>query len=360
MPLLVVCLVSDPPIYNYLGGVLKNPDAIVWLRTYRQKNMITQVENAIKTQHSPTFENREVKENEIEEFIARCEGIIKDYPEHDIALNASGGARMQALLATEVFKKANKEVFYIDSEHSRLVDVRSGEYKTFHFTLTVNEYIALHGIDMEAGTRFDPEIGKRSSLSYFIINNCDQIVPFIDRIRPEWIDMGDNKLDREWKLEHPVARFSIQYEAPSKKMRFRFGADDRMRSMEIDTVGDNFIFNGGWLRELVFLRVHRSQYDDVRLDTRIKRETLPNGQRAESMIDIAMMKGCHFYIFQCFSYPITRESFIELSAIHTTTALLHARGFIFTAHRPHRAFLERASESNMTVISGKRIGYFSI
>ena len=360
MPQLVVSLVAESPITSYLAGVLKKPEAMVWLRNPRQKQVVNQIEAALQTQISPFFESRIGQDDDIEEFRERCQQILKDYPEHEILLNVTGGTRMQALLASEIFKQAGKEVFLIDSHHSRLVNVATGEHKTFHFTLTVNEYIALHGVEMESGTRFDPEIGKRSSLAYFIINNCDQIVRFIDRIRPEWIDMGDTKLDKQWRIDSPNLRFTVQYESASQKMRFRYGSGDRQKSAEI--VGDKgeFLFNGGWLRELVFLRVHRSQYDDVRLDTRLNRDSMPERLRAETMIDIAMMKGCQFYIFQCFSYPITRESFIELSAIHATAELLHAHGFVFLAHRPHRAFLERAHESNMKIISGDRIGYFSI
>jgi hypothetical protein len=358
MPLLEVCLMDDSPLTGYLGAILRKPEAIVWLRTGLQKQVVSRIESELSGKINATYESREIQP-EIEDFIEQCKQIIKDYPEHDIVLNTSGGDPLYILLAAEVFKQAEKEVIFIDTNHSRLVNIRSGEKKSFQLNLTVNEYSALQGIEIESGTRFDPEIGKRSGLSYFIGNNVDDVVPFIDKIRQEWNDMGDNKQDIQWKM-NAQHRFVVTYEAAGDKMRFRFGNPERQKTMEIVGSGADYLFNGGWLRELVFLRVHRSQYDDVRLDVRLNRNSIPEGLRAESMIDIAMMKGCHFYIFQCFSYPITRESFIELSAVQNTIKLLNAKGFVFLAHHPYRGFLERASDAGVNVIYGKRIANFSI
>jgi len=359
MALLEVCLVDDAPLSAYLGVVLRKPDAVVWLRRNDQKKIVKNLETTLAGQLSATYESREIK-SDIDEFIDQCHQIIKDYPDHDILLNAAGGDRLRMLLAVDIFKKAGKEVFYIDTEHSRLVNIETGERKSFQLTLTVNEYTAIHGVEIESGVRFDPEIGKRSGLSYFIGNNLEEVVPFIDSIRQEWNDMGDEKKDIQWRMDGQYHQFTVSYEAESKKMRFRFGTAERRKTVEIENDGANFLFNGGWLRELVFLRVHRSQYDDVRLDVRLDRNSLPEGIRAETMLDIAMMKGCHFYLFQCFSYPITRESFIELRAVQHSVKLLNATGFLFLAHRPHRGFIERAKDCGLNVIYGRRIPNFSL
>ncbi len=359
MPLLEVCLVDNSPLPAYLGAILRKPDAIVWLKKGSQKNVISQLESTLSGQLSATYERREINP-EIEDFIEQCQQIIKDYPEHDIIFNSTGGDELTMLVAAEVFKNAGKEVFYIDTDHSRMINIVTGEKKSFQLTLTVNEYTALHGVEIETGVRFDPEIGKRSGLSYFIGNNLDEVIPFIDDIRQEWNDMGEEKQDIQWRMDGQYHRFLINYEAAEKKMKFRFGNAERQKTVDIEQNGAEFLFNGGWLRELVFLRVHRSQYDDVRLDVRLNRDSMPEGVRAESMLDITMMKGCHFYVFQCFSYPITRESFIELKAVHHSVNLLHGSGFIFLAHRPHRGFIERAQDCGLNVIYGRRIANFSL
>ncbi len=359
MALLEVCLVDESPLSAYLGVVLRKPDAVVWLRRNDQKKLVNYLETTLAGQLSALYESREIK-SDPDEFIDQCHQIIKDYPDHDILLNTTGGDRLRMLLAVDIFKKAGKEIFFIDTDHSRLVNIESGEKKIFQLTLTVNEYTAIHGVEIESGVRFDPEIGKRSGLSYFIGNNLDEIIPFIDSIRQEWNDMGDEKKDIQWRMDGQYHRFLISFEASSNKMRFRFGNPENQKTVEIHYDGANFLFNGGWLRELVFLRVHRSQYDDVRLDVRLHRDSLPEGIKAESMLDITMMKGCHFYVFQCFSYPITRESFIELKAVEHSVKLLNATCFIFMAHRPHRGFVERAKECGINVIYGRRIPNFSL
>jgi hypothetical protein len=360
MPLLQVCLLGDHPLTSYLGCILKKPDAVVWLRTSSQRQMVTKIENVITTQLSPLFESREIIGHDVEAFRLQCEDILKDYPKHDIIMNVTGGTRLQALLAAEIFKNAGKQVMYIDVDNCQIVDILSGEHKSFIFNFTVNEYTALHGLKVESGTRFDPDIRQRSALSYFIGNNMDRLVPFIDKIRREWNEMGEKKESQQWRLEDQIIKFNVAYDSEHPQMRFRFGVGEKLRTLEIEQNFGSFLFDGGWLRELVFLRVHRGQYDDVRLDVRLDRDSLPEGSRAEHMIDIAMMRGCHLYVFQCFSYPISRESFIELKAVSDIVHLLNARGFVFVAHRPHRGFIERVHEMGMEIISRRRIVNFSL
>jgi hypothetical protein len=360
MPLLEVCLVGDTPMSGYLGIMIKKPDSVVWFRNGKQRNIVMQIESAIKDRISSSFETRIVDDHNIEEFIQQCNQVIKDYPEHDILLNVSGGTRLQALLATEVFKQSGKNVVFIDTDHSRIFDLVTGEYKTFHFDFTVNEYIRLSGVEIESGTRFDPEIGHRSALSYFLGNNIDQVVRFIDEMREDWLKMGETKKDIQWRMNDSRTRFTVIYESGKDRMRFRFGAGENLNTMEISSNYAEYLFNGGWLRELVFLRIHKGQYDDIRLDVRLNRNTFPQKIDAESMVDIAMMRGCRFYIFQCFSYPVTKESFIELKAIHSTVNLLNARGYVFVSHYPHRGFIERVRDYGLELVYGRRISNFSV
>jgi len=360
MPLLEVCIVNDSPVANYIGNLLKKPDAVVWIKMPEQKNKISNLESVLSAQIKAEFETREVQPGDIHDFIKVCEQIIKDYPQYDIILNASGGDRIQAILAYDIFMNAGKEVILVDTDHSRIVDLKSKEVKSFHAALTVNEYAALYGVKVLSGTRFDPEIGKRSSLTYFLGNNIEKIVLFIDKVRAEWNELGEEKPSRQWKLNDRFIKFTINYDAEKKAMKFRYGQQDNVKTCEIGGNAYSYIFNGGWLRELVFLRVHRSQYDDIRLDVKLDRSSHSLSPKAEAIIDIAMLRGCKFYIFQCFSYPITRESFIALRSIIHTINLFNAQGYIFVSHQPNRSFIENARDNGLHVISGKYIANFNI
>jgi len=360
MPLLEVCLLDDSPINGFLGLVLKKPDAVVWLRTPRQKAIAQQIETAIATYMTPMFETREILGDDVDSFVKLCQGVLRDYPEHDILLNVTGGDRLQAALAVDIFRKANKEVFYIDTHHSKIVNIGQGESKYYQLALTVNEFIALQGIKMTSGTRFDPEIGRRSPLTYFIAVNMDNLMPFIDKIRDEWNKMGNVKQSAKWNYDDGRVKLQIEYEAEQDRMKFKFGGGASQKMVEIVANPDEYLLNGGWLREMVFLRVHKSQYDDVRLDVRLDRDSVPEGIKNECLIDIALMKGSSLYIFQCFSYPITHDSFTELKAFQQTIKLLNAKGFVFVSRKIYHGFVERARELGVSVVVGRRIPIFSI
>jgi hypothetical protein len=126
-------------------------------------------------------------------------------------------------------------VILIDPEHSRIIDVRTGEAKSFQFNLTVNEYIAMHGVRMESGTRFDPEIGKRSSLSFYIGNNLEWIVPFIDAHRDEWNNMGEVKQNCHWKIEEGSQRF-VSVMRPTEKDAYPFRLWRTQKTSKFQTI----------------------------------------------------------------------------------------------------------------------------
>ena len=360
MPLLEVCLLDDSPINGFLGLVLKKPDAVVWLRTPHQKTIAQQIEAAVATYMAPMFETREILSDDVNSFVKICQAILRDYPEHEILLNVTGGDRLQAVLAADVFRKANKEVFYIDTHHFKIINIGLGESKYYQIALTVNEFIALQGIKMTYGTRFDPEIGRRSPLTYFIAVHIDNLVPHIDKIRDEWIKMGNVKQSVKWDYDDGRIKFLIEYDAEQDRMKCKFGGGAGQKVVEIFKNPEEYLLNGGWLREMVFLRVHKSQYDDVRLDVRLDKESLPLGNKSENLIDIAMMKGSTLYIFQCFSYPITHDSFMELKSFQQTVKLLNAKGFVFVSHKIYHGFIERARELGVSVVVGRRIPIFTI
>ena len=360
MPLLQVCLLSDNPFLDYLGCIVKKYDAIVWLYTVNQKKMITPIEKKLSQENSIFFEKRDVSKNDLYQFGESCKQVIKDYPDHEIILNVTGGTRAQALIAADIFKAAQNKVIFVEPEHSKIVDIQTGELTDFHDNLIVNEYFALYDLEVESGVRFDPEVGKRSALSYYIGNNIRIIVPFLDKRNTEWATMDENKADKEWKIEKGDVKFTIDYIHEKNQMNVSFGNGEKQHSLTLKDNGPEYFFRGGWLRELMFLRVHKSQYDDVRLDIRLSRDSLPRGERMESMIDIAMMKRGRFYIFQCFSFPITRESFVELNSIGKTMELLNAHGFVIMAHKPHKGFIDRAHSAGVKVVYGDRISSFNI
>ncbi len=360
MEILEICLENKSPIPGYIGNFIHKPNKIVWLSGSRYLPVIEQVNKTISQHFSPEIEIRKYQQDDIPDFINACEKIIKDFPDHEIIMNVTGGEKLYSLLAAETFKKAGKTVSFLDFEYSRVIDIATGKVKSCHYNFTVNEYFNLYNCKIATGKRFDPEIGKRSKLSYFIGNNIDHVVPFIDKIQKEWNQMGNEKRDTKWNLSYNGINLIIEYTSSNSSMNFTFSNSNKENKVEIKKQAAEFLFKGGWLRELVFLRIHRSQHDDARLDIRIDRNSIPKDLNIESMLDISMIRGANLYIFQCFSFPITKESYTELNFVKATINHFNARGIIFLAHRPHRGFLIRAKESGINVIYGKRISNFTI
>ncbi len=360
MASLEICLVDKYPVINYLSCKLKEPDVVVWLYSKGTKPKTNPIEKKVSQHKNYIFDEYSISEIHIQDINKTCQKIVEKYPDHEITLNTTGGTKLQSLAISEFFRNIGKEFIYIDTNHSKVINIQTGNTSAFYFDLTVNEYIDLYGINMESGLRFDPKIGERSALSYFIGNNIYILSPFIDKIRDEWSRKKNDDRKFEWEIHDKYIQFSLKIDPINKLFSYKYGVSENIRLVEISNDGEEYFFRGGWLRELTFLRIHKGQYSDARLDIKLEKNSFPEGLNAEPLIDIGMIKGSKFYIFQCFAFPITRDSFVELKAISETIKLLHAEAFIILAHRPSKGFIDRAHADNLKIVYGNRISRFTI
>ena len=360
MAILEISLADQNPVVNYLSYNLSEPDVLIWLIPETYQYHLTDIQHKVDPETHTLFITKNIPENDLPGIINICQKIKEEYPDHEIQINVTGGKKVQALIITNFFKDIAKKIFYVDVRHSRIYDILNGKTNNYFFDLTVNEYLEIQGIAMEAGLRFDPEIGIRSNLSYYIGNNIYMLSPFIDQVRDEYNRNQQTTQEMKWEINRKEVQMSVTYKPEPSKLLFTFNSYENQNTIEMDKEkGLDYFLQGGWLRELTFLRIHKGTNFDARLNIKLDRNTLPEGEHLEHMLDIGSIKGSCLYIFQCFAYPIDKNSYIELKAIRNTKNLLHADAFIMLAHKPNRSFVDQAHSDGIKIVYGKRISKFN-
>lgn len=360
MALLEICLADQNPVVNYLSYNLFKPDVIIWLIPENYEFHLDKIKEKMPEDHASEFISKNIPENDLPGIINICQKIKDEYENYEIQLNITGGKKVQSLIIANFFHDIANKIYFTDAKHSRIYDILAGETTNYFFDLTVNEYFELQGILMESGLRFDPEIGSRSTLSYFIGNNIYFISPFIDKVRDEIRNKQSNKNDYTWELKNNEAQMSVSYVAEREKLIFNYFSNGNANTIEMEEEkGLEYLLRGGWLRELTFLRIHKGVNSDSRLNIKLDRKSLPQGENLEPLLDIASIKGSCLYIFQCFAFPIDRNSYMELKAIRNTKNLLHADAFVMLAHKPNRNFIDQAHADGIKIVYGKRISKFN-
>ena len=352
-----IALVNDNPVINYLAGSLKKPDEIVWLYQSNNIKNIKNVEALLKTNQRVKFTRKRIPSGDFNRFGKILEEIKEQYKEKELLLNLSGNDQVAGLMLYDNLRKDAKDIFIVDAERNSIINLKEQKADTIHTNLTVNEYIRLYGMEVSSGIHFDPKIGERSRLTYFIGNNMDLIVPFLDKVRVE-ITRDKDTDNKKWELNKRGTVFKINKEQQNYKIIY--GRNNNQNEIELNMIGEEYLFRGEWLRELVFLRVNKSHFGDVRLNINLDPNSIPKRKKIETIIDVAMRRRCKFYIFQCFSYPITKNSFIALNSISRTIDELDAESFILLSHRPPNSFIARAHSAGIKIVYGAKIANFSI
>jgi hypothetical protein len=360
MALLEICLADQNPVVNYLSYNLFKPDLIIWLIPENIDYHLEKIQEKMLPDQETRFLTKNIPENDLPGIINICKKIKEEYDDCEIQLNLTGGKKVQSLIIANFFRDYAKKIYFIDARHSRIYDILGGETTNYFFDLTVNEYFELQGIVMESGLRFDPEIGSRSTLSYFIGNNIYYVSPFIDRVREEIKTKQKQQNSYTWELKNKEVQMAIEYESQAGKIAVRYFFNDNANTLEMEEEkAIEYLLHGGWLRELTFLRIHKGTNSDSRLNIKINRDSYPQGEFLESILDIASIKGSCLYLFQCFAFPIDRNSYLELKALRNTKNLLHADAFIMLAHKPNKSFIDQAHSDGIKIVYGKRISKFN-
>ena len=258
-----IALVNDNPVINYLAGSLKKPDEIVWLYQSNNIKNIKNVEALLKTNQRVKFTRKRIPSGDFNRFGKILEEIKEQYKEKELLLNLSGNDQVAGLMLYDNLRKDAKDIFIVDAERNSIINLKEQKADTIHTNLTVNEYIRLYGMEVSSGIHFDPKIGERSRLTYFIGNNMDLIVPFLDKVRVE-ITRDKDTDNKKWELNKRGTVFKINKEQQNYKIIY--GRNNNQNEIELNMIGEEYLFRGEWLRELVFLRVNKSHFGDVRLN----------------------------------------------------------------------------------------------
>ena len=352
-----ISLLNKNPVVNYLGAKIVNPDEIVWLHENKALNKLDNVEKLLQSSNELKFNRYKIIPANFSQIKQLVKKLQSKYNNEQVILNLSGDNQAVGHMLHDALQNFSSQIIIIDPDQNSIFNLTEKKSETIHTNLTVNEYIRLYGMKVRSGIHFDPAIGTRSRLTYFIGNNMDRIVPFLDEIR-EKITRGNDIDNKKWELESQEINFSISKK--DDQYQVKYGKNKNTNEIFLKKIGDEYLFRGEWLRELVFLRVNKSHFGDVRLNINLDPNSVPEKKKIETIIDVAMRRRCKFYIFQCFSYPISRSSFAALSSISRTIEALDAESFILLSHRPPNSFIARAHSSGIKIVYGEKIANFSI
>lgn len=285
-------------------------------------------------------------------FLATC-------GDANVALNVTGGTKLMAVAAQEVFRTNAKTAFYVDIETDRIVFLNGGRSEPLNAKLNIRESLRAHGYTTQGGETPQIDAAQRD-LTARLIDRVGAFGPALGQINhlastakgSLQCQMTDAQADSS-KLADMLGLFAQAGHLKQHGAVLRFPNE-----------ASRFFVNGGWLEYHLLHTLRDLQgthpITDIAFNLKV---TYPDGS-TENELDVAFMYRNTLHIIECKTANLTlpgitqddkatealyrMESLMKLGGLRTKGMIVDYRGN-FSASPANR---KRAQQSNINVLSG--------
>jgi len=297
---------------------------------------------------------------------------LADHADDSIALNVTGGTKLMAVAAQEVFRAAGKPVFYVNVENDSVLLIgERAPSQPLRARLKVHEMLLAHGYTVTAQEH--PQVTREQR---------DLTARLIDHVTSAGRALGTiNALARAARDE-PGLRVELSpAQADSRSL-----ADILALFVDAGLVRQNgaslvfkneearFFVNGGWLESHVYealqsLRAQHESLTDVAMGVRVSFGGADprNKARDKNEIDVAFLYRNTLHLIECKTANLAQsgqggdnkatealykmESLLKLGGLRTRGMVVDYRGQLSGS----AADRQRAQEAGIAIVSGNQL-----
>ena len=371
-----LCLVSAQATPNLLPvlDTAWRPKKVVLACSAPMKNAAVALRSVMQTK-CPGLVVETLELPDAYDYAALSDTFLTFLADHDneaIALNVTGGTKLMAVAAQEVFRSAGKPVFYVNVETDDVLVIgEKAASQPLRAKLKVHEMLRAHGYQVT--TQEQPQVTRELR---------DLTARLIDHVASAGRALGTvNALARAARDE-PGLRVDLspaQTDSRSLADILALFADaDLLRLSGSALIFKNedarFFVNGGWLESHVFeaLQSLRAQHDalsDVAMGVRVgfAGSTAKNQNNDKNEIDVAFLYRNTLHLIECKTANLAliskgedskatealykMESLLKLGGLRTRGMVVDYRGELAKSE----ANQKRAAEAGIAIVSGAQL-----
>lgn len=293
-----LCLVSDQPTPNVVPACDSRyrPEKVVLLTAEKHRTHAAWVKKVLNDRNVATEIWAIKAPYDFEHIRARIEELLQREDMTDIALNVTGGSKMMALAAHEIFSSKGLPVFYVQPHKDLILSLHPyGPAVEIQDKLNLSEFMFAHGFEVST-LRYDPVAPSHSQLGRILLDDIGKHEKAIGAVNylASTAENKDLLSDHIGPRQTNVKGFHSLVELLTNHGLLRH-EDGRLR---FTSEADRFFVNGGWLEEFLFSCVMRlgesMKIQDVAMGVEV---CSPSGSRNE--IDVAILYNNRLHIIEC-------------------------------------------------------------
>ena len=297
-----------------------------------------------------------------------CQDVFLDWltkqPPDKVALNVTGGTKIMAMAAQDIFKETKSPIFYIDMRNDSVIWLdRTRESVILAAGIKLREYLESHGYSVEINGNNRPDIlaEKRNLVQNLARENCRLIGGFGHL---NWLAQQATETLISPDMNETQCGSEALYELIGMFSRADFLKCDNNKLYFSDEAARKFV-NGGWLEFLVYQSLAQLAPTIGLVDCAIGLEvTAPDGVTRNELDVVTLYKNT-LCIIECKSADLTRNREAERNAgtealyklyalrdfggLRTKVLLVDSRDSLRTADK------RRAEQMRIKIIPGNRL-----
>ena len=280
--------------------------------------------------------------------------LLTQYPNRDIALNATGGTKLMSIAAYEVFRSEKLPIFYIHPEQDRLIWL-SPKQPSVNLAnrLKINDYLTAYGAS-------SVEIPETTGVTKTLRQLTQQLLTDIDRYANELSTL--NFL--AYKANNPQLTSEIEAGPQSKPQLWELLelfeeaglCKINGHSLRFSDESARFAANGGWLETHTYgicLNLKKAiGIQDVASNITINRQ-LAGRAVVKNEIDIGLIKANRLHLIECktkrFDNDKDADVLYKLDSLRDLMGGLQGRAMLVSFNLLDKPSRARAKELNIAL-----------
>lgn len=331
------CLVSRQAMANVLPVFMYRPKNVVLFTTPEEKKSADNLESLF---NSKSILVRRIDGLNAYDYISFKKIIFEELKNNqdEACLNVTGGTKLMALAAYEVFAENNKSIIYCDTGHKHIITLLPDpKIENLNADLTIEDYLLSYGFTIKETKNID-EVEKYLPLFDFINKNnlMPEFVNFFKKLREK---LSDNLP----KITLPSSNRSFMFYKNFDKYTIQFNLADKNK-ISIDSSVFKF---GDWLEYFTHYNL-KSKYN-LSLLTGAR---IVSQENVENEIDLIMLKDLVLHIYSCKSGKSDNQfDLFQLETLRNITSGTFGKGYFVVSKKSTTRFSDRAKELNIKIIN---------
>lgn len=334
--LIHICLVSKQAMPNIIPAILYKPEKVILLTT---KEEYKTAENILMVLIKYDLECEIFKDfvsaydlNSVSDAINK---IVNLYSEKELTLNITGGTKLMAIAAYEIFRNHKLNIIYCDTFDENIIYFKNGKIvkeKYSNIKISVVDYLRAYG--------FKPNLAQNKSKKFENI----ELINFIKNHLKEFIKFSNSIRFKAGTKKNRTSKSPLDFELirNGKEVTVTYKQTQIFKSK----ISNYQYLIGFWLEDYIYNFI-KSNFQPIEIE---KSYHILSKSDSPNEVDVIFSKNGKLYLISCKTGKFNKLDLFELEGLRNLAGGTFGKAYLVTSSNVSKSIKMRANEMNIKTL----------